>query len=153
MGRAVDASLADYEDYLAWMAQTAGVSLEQTRHQIEHNVPDERLFAYIEQELKPRFKIGMLSNAGDNWLDEIFKPEQLALFDAVALSFETGHLKPSPEAYQAIAQKLGVELEACVFLDDQERYCTAAQDLGMRVVYYRDFEQGKQGLEAILSQS
>jgi HAD superfamily hydrolase (TIGR01509 family) len=153
MGRAVDAGLADYEDYLVWLAENAGVSLGQTRHQLEHNVPDKKLFTYIKQELKPRFKIGMLSNAGENWLAAIFTPEQLGLFDAIALSFETGHLKPSPEAYEAIAKKLGVELSECVFLDDQERHCAAACDTGMQAVCYRDFADAKRQLEAILSQS
>lgn len=151
-GQAVDAGLSDYEDYIAWLAHVSGVSVEQTRRAIENNVPDEQLFAYI-KELKPHYKIGMLSNAGDNWLSEIFTPEQIKLFDAVALSYETGHLKPTAESYATIAQKLGVEPEVCVFLDDQERYITGAQEVGMQAIHYRDFEQGKRELEAILSQS
>lgn len=152
-GRHVDAGLDDYEDYLERLGKMAGISKEDARRQIENNVPDEKLFTYIKDQLKPKYKIGMLSNAGDNWLDEIFTPEQIALFDAVALSYQTGFLKPAARAYEIIAQKLGVEPAECVLIDDQERYCAAARDAGMQAIWYKDYEQCKRELNALLSQS
>lgn len=152
-GRQVDAGLGDYEEYLVWLARAAGTTVAETRRQIEHNVPNEKLFAYIAAQLRPKYKLGILSNAGDNWLDEIFTPEQLALFDATALSYETGFVKPVPEAYEAIATKLGVQTPECVFLDDLERYCTGAVEAGMQAVYYRNFEQARRDLETLLAGS
>lgn len=152
-GKAVDAGLAAYEEYIAWLAQASGLGQNETRKLVENNVPDQRLFTYIAQELKPNYKIGMLSNAGANWLSAIFDPEQIALFDAVALSYETGFLKPAKESYAIIARKLAVLPEACVFLDDQERYAAAARDAGMQAIHYRTFEQGKRDLGKLLSQS
>lgn len=151
-GRQVDAGLASYDDYIAWLAQAARISPAETRKQIENNVPDLELFEYIKI-LKSKYKIGMLSNAGANWLDEIFMPEQLELFDAVSLSYATGYIKPLPEAYETIARMLNVEADECIFVDDQERYCTAAKDAGMQAIQYEHFKDFKTKLEQLLSQS
>ncbi len=153
LGGQVNAGLANYDDYIHRMAEMAGVTVAEARRQIESNVPDERLFAYIERELKPHYKIGILSNAGENWLDEIFTKEQLALFDAVALSYEIGVVKPDPRAYQIIANRLGIPPETCVFTDDQERYCTAAREAGMQAIYYQGVDDLRARFAQISSQS
>jgi putative hydrolase of the HAD superfamily len=123
----------------------------EVHHQLEQNVPDEKLFAYIKDTLKSRYKIGMLSNAGANWLDEIFTPEQIKLFDAVALSFETGFIKPDPRAFETIAQKLGVQPQECILIDDQEHYCAAARETGMQAIYHHTTPQTITELEALLT--
>jgi HAD superfamily hydrolase (TIGR01509 family) len=151
LNKQVDSGLADYNDFLGKVAELAHIGREAARRAIESNVPDDELFDYIRAELKPYYKIGLLSNAGGNWLAELFKPEQVALFDAAALSYETGHVKPHEQAYATIAERLGVAVEECVLIDDQERYCTAAREVGMQAVWYRDFEQMKRDLEKILS--
>lgn len=150
LGKQVDAGFMDYDDAIQKLAGMAGISGAEVRRQIEHNVPDQALFAYIRTELKPRYKIGMLSNAGDNWLDEIFTKEQIALFDAIALSYEIRAVKPDPRAYDIIAKRLGLPPQACMFTDDQERYCTAASEVGMQTIYYQGFEDFKQRLGALL---
>ncbi|HLZ15317.1 MAG TPA: HAD-IA family hydrolase, partial [Candidatus Saccharimonadales bacterium] len=121
LGRAADAGLIDFDEFIGQVSALAQVTDLDARSQIEHNVPNDALFAYIRDALKPKYKIGMLSNAGADWLHELFTPEQVALFDAVALSYEIGVLKPAPRAYEVIAERLGVTPEACVFVDDQER--------------------------------
>lgn len=153
LNKQVDSGHADYNEFLEKVAELAHVPAKEARRAIEDNVADEELFAYIRKELKPRYKLGLLSNAGDNWLDELFSPEQVALFDAAALSYETGVVKPGKQAYAVIAERLGVQPEECVFIDDQERYCTAAREFGMQAVWYRGFEQMKQDLEPLLRQS
>jgi HAD superfamily hydrolase (TIGR01509 family) len=147
MGKRVDAGLADYDDYVRELAAMAHIPEAQAHHEIEHNVPGEQLFAYINSQLHGRYKLGILSNAGDNWLKDIFTADQLALFDATCLSYETGFIKPQPEAYRTIAERLGVEPVNCLFVDDQERYCTAARDVGMQAITYTNFEQFKTAFE------
>ncbi len=149
----VDAGLADYDDFITGMAELAGMTSDQARAEIENNVANQELFDYIHTELKPRYKIAMLSNAGANWLDELFSPDQADLFDEIALSCDTGITKPAERAYTAIAQKLGVNPEACVFIDDLEHYCAGARDVGMKTVLYQDFHQFRSEIEALLGDS
>lgn len=153
LNKQVDSGFSDYQTFITDVAELARVPRKEAREAIEDNVADEELFSYIQKELKPRYKIGLLSNAGDNWLDELFSPEQVALFDAVALSYDTGVVKPGKKAYETIAERLGVELNECIFIDDQERYCTAARSYGMQAIVYSDVSQLKQELERLLRQS
>ena len=120
LNKAVDSGQASFDEFVREVASMAGVSEELARQQIEHNIPDEKLFAYIE-ELKQQYLIGLLSNAGDNWLDSIFTPEQVSLFNAVALSYEIGAIKPDVRAYEAIVDRLRVAPSECIFVDDQPR--------------------------------
>jgi len=151
LNKSVDAGHSTYREFIAGIAEMAHMSEKEARAQIENNVPDEALFHFIKTELKPNYKIGMLSNAGDNWLDEIFLPEQVALFDATSLSYATGVIKPDLRAYQEVADKLGVATHECVFIDDQIRYCDGARDAGMKAVYYTGLESLKNELSFALS--
>ena len=101
-------------------------------------MPNEVLFDYIRDELKPNCKIGMLSNAGGNWLDDMFEPWQVALFDEIVLSYELGVVKPDPVMYETAAQRLGVLPEEAVFVDDIRRFVEAAKQYGMHGVHYRE---------------
>jgi HAD superfamily hydrolase (TIGR01509 family) len=150
LNKRVDAGLADYDDFLRDVAALAGISSSQARAEIENNIANEDIFQYIAKELKPHYKIGLLSNAGANWLNELFAQEQAQLFDTVCLSCDTGYVKPDERAYHGAAEALGVEPGECVFIDDQERYCTAAQALGMQVIVYQNFEQCRRELDQLL---
>lgn len=148
-----DAGLASYTDFIRDIAILAGVEESVVRGEIEHNPPNKRLFQLITTELKPNYKIGLLSNAGANWLGDIFTPEQNKLFDAVSLSFESGYIKPDVRAFEDIAAKLQVQPEECVFVDDQPRYGDGAQAAGMKFIAYSDFERCRAELTQILSQT
>ncbi len=146
-----DTGLISYETFLKEVAQLANIPFSEAKKQIENNPANEELFAYISSILKPKYKIGILSNAAENWLNELFTAEHLGLFDATALSFELGFIKPDKRAYIEIAQRLGLELEQCIFVDDQERYCLGAREAGMKAIVYKDFESLKAELEKLLT--
>jgi FMN phosphatase YigB (HAD superfamily) len=146
----VDAGLITYNDFIDGVAKLAGLDSVEARRQIEDNVADARLFGYIRDNLHGRYILGMLSNAAQNWMDELFEPEQVGLFDIVAISSEIGVIKPDERAYLITAEKLGVKPEECVFIDDQERYVRAAKDVGMNGISYKSFEQMRTDLESLL---
>lgn len=110
---------------------------------------DETLFAFIRDDLKPRYKIGMLSNAGGNMLDELFEKWQVELFDDVVLSYQTGTMKPDPAIYELTANRLGVLSQECVFVDDVQRYCDAAEGVGMKAVWHRDTNETIQKIQEL----
>lgn len=78
--------------------------------------PNRQLIDFIRLEIASKYSVGMLSNAGDNWLDKIFTAKDLALFDEIALSFQNGFIKPDANSYESIASRLGVETQECVLL-------------------------------------
>lgn len=151
LNKQANAGFIDTTAFISGIAELAGVSTAEVRRALESNVADTELFEYIGSRLKPSYKLGMLSNAGGNMLNDLFTLEQIALFDEIALSYETGHVKPEVRAYEQLAERLGVAPADCIFVDDQQRHCSGAQEAGMRAIVYRDFEQFKAELEPLLS--
>ena len=150
LNKQFDSGLISYEDFARQIGDLAGVSAKEVLRAIEGNVANERLFEYIREELAPHYRLGILSNAGGNWLDRLFTPEQLQLFSATTLSYQTGFIKPDPRAYQAILDSLHAAAEECLFIDDQERYCTAAKEVGMQAVVYTSVEKLRSDLQKLL---
>jgi putative hydrolase of the HAD superfamily len=138
LNRMVDAGLLTYNDFLKGVAELAGISQDQARREIETNPVNEQLFAWIKDNFKSQYKIGLLSNAGKNWLPTLFTADQVDLFDEVVLSYQIGTTKPDPIMYQAIIDRLGVQPNECLFIDDQPHYCEAAKAVGIEAIYYQD---------------
>jgi putative hydrolase of the HAD superfamily len=70
-----------------------------------------------------------------------FRPkfaETLGHFDALVMSHEVGHVKPSVEFYQACAQAAGRPLGECIFIDDLPENVAGARAAGMSAILYRD---------------
>src|SRR6185312_16322159 len=102
MQKRADAGLTDHAGFVESVAELAGISADQGHAEIDNAVTDQALLEFVAS-LKPKYKIGFISNASQNWMSEFFTPEQVALFEQVAISSETGFLKPDPRAYEHIA--------------------------------------------------
>jgi HAD superfamily hydrolase (TIGR01509 family) len=142
--------VTSYDDFMKKVSTLAGISEQEAREQIEGSQPDIELFSFIEVRLKPSYKIGLLSNVGGNRLAEIFTHQQIGVFDAIGLSYEIGASKPDPIAYMAIADRLGVKAEECVFVDDQPKYCDGAMAVGMEAILYDSFNSFTAKLETVV---
>lgn len=151
LSQQLNSGYLSHGDFLQSVAELSGLPVAKARHSIERNAANEELFSYIEQHLRGQYKLAILSNAGGNQLRQLFTAEQLTPFDNAALSFETGYVKPDTRAYEHVASMLDVSPEECVFIDDQERHCTGAKEVGMRAICYQDFDQTKRELEQVLS--
>jgi putative hydrolase of the HAD superfamily len=81
-------------------------------------------------------RTGLISNS---WGTGIYEPRLLdELFDAVLISGEVGLHKPQPEIFRLGAERLGVEPEACVFVDDLRENVAGAEAVGMTAILHRD---------------
>jgi HAD superfamily hydrolase (TIGR01509 family) len=60
--------------------------------------------------------------------------ELLSLFDALACADEVAHPKPAPDLVHLAARRLGVPVEACVFVGDSQFDVAAGRAAGCRVV-------------------
>ncbi len=132
----IDAGLISYDDFIQEISSLAGTTKNETLEIIGGHTTNEKLYEYIRDALKGDYKIGLLSNAGNNWLDELFEPWQVALFDETVFSYELGAIKPDPVMYETIASRLGVTPEECAYIDDQQRYVEGAVAVGMRAIHF-----------------
>ncbi len=100
--------------------------------------PDEAMIDAVRELRSGGVRTGLISNS---WGTGIYEPRMLSeLFDAVVISGEVGLHKPQPEIYALGAERLGVEPEACVFVDDLRENVAGAERAGMTAILHRDPE-------------
>lgn len=150
LGKQNEYGMMDNNTYYQEASKIMGVDEATLREAISRQVPNEDLFEYIATSLKPKYKIGLISNANYDVTNELFTPKQSRLFDASVLSYECRMIKPDPEMFLLIAEKLGVQPKECIFVDDIESYCIAAENLGMKAVVYKDVKQCISELDRLL---
>ena len=101
--------------------------------------------------LRKKYKISMLSNIGPEGLSEhldftVLQP----YFDLIVESGKIGYAKPEAQAYEYVADQLGVRLDECVFTDDRLEYIEGARSVGMHAILFENTEDFKSKLEKML---
>ena len=86
-----------------------------------------------------------------NWSAETFpymreRHDFFDLFDDMVISGEVGHVKPEPEIFQILLDKIGRPAEECLFIDDSLTNIGQAQKLGFATILF----QSPQRLESSL---
>ena len=105
------------------------------------------------RELRSRgLRIGLLTNNvkefGDNWR-AMFPIDELC--EVVVDSSHVGMRKPEREIYVLTCERLGIEPDEAVFVDDNADNVKAAAAYGMEIVHFVEPEVALSELEAILS--
>jgi HAD superfamily hydrolase (TIGR01509 family) len=142
-------SYKEFVKKISDLAHTTETETDKAMHKNQQNMP---IFELIKK-LKENYKIGLLSNISGDWLSDLFTNEQLELFDATALSYETGYAKPSEDSYKIIADRLGCQPNECIFIDDQISFVEASNKLGMKAIHYKGIESLATDLDAVLEMS
>lgn len=147
----VDRGTLTYDEFLTQASALAKVEPQELIRMLDADLlRNDSLFDYI-QTLKPRYKIGVLSNiARAELFYEYFSSDDKGMFDEITLSSEVGLAKPDPVIFRYTSEKLGVKMNECIFVDDREKYCNAAEAVGMKAILYQDFPQMKEDLEKLL---
>ena len=81
-----------------------------------------------------------------NWSAETFplareKYDFFGLFDDMVISGEVGHVKPDPEIFQIMLNKIGRPAQECLFIDDSLPNIKQAQAMGFAVVHFLSPDQ------------
>src|SRR3989344_4609472 len=99
--------LSGYRTFIQKLAELGQVPEGVVADYLDDNVPNEPLFGYIREKLKPQYKVSILSNASADWIDELFSPEDVKLFDDILLSYQVQITKPDPAIYELSTKRLG----------------------------------------------
>lgn len=141
LGQKVDAGEASDDEFAAAIAAATGETTATVRYQFEHTQANIELLEFIKNELRGKYKIGLLSNASSDVLPGIFTADQQGLFDARVMSVFVGIAKPDPTMFTLICEQMGVTPAECLMIDDQQRHLDIAAALGMKTVLYGSVEQ------------
>jgi HAD superfamily hydrolase (TIGR01509 family) len=147
-----NAALISNDDFNRTIAEKLHITPEEWADYIQRmEQPNKVLLAYVREELKPKYKIGLLSNANKDSVERRMPAEDLAILDAVIVSGEVGFMKPDPEIFELTAQKLGVSYDEMVFIDDLQDYVDAAGTLGIHAIRYTSLERLRPKLAEVLA--
>ncbi len=151
LGQRVDAGKATDIELVQAVANETGETIMTVRDQFERTVPNEPMLDYIAASLHGHYKLGLLSNASSDVLGDIFSPKEVAMFDQITTSYHVGLTKPDPRIFLLLTNRLGIEPEQCLFIDDKETNVAAAQELGFQTIQYETVSQTKQAIEEIVA--
>jgi putative hydrolase of the HAD superfamily len=88
---------------------------------------------------KTETKMGLLSNGWPSTRSFIDERWHIAdIFDDMVISAEVGLAKPDQRIYQLALDRLGVEAEQTIFIDDFDENIQGARDLGIHGIHFQN---------------
>jgi len=104
--------------------------------------PNERMLEFMRGLRDQGYKLGICTNNVREW-EPLWRAKVPVdeIFSVVVDSAFVGARKPEPRIYEITLERLGVPAQAALLIDDIELNCTAARDLGLRAVWFRDTDQ------------
>jgi epoxide hydrolase-like predicted phosphatase len=118
-----------------------------------HLDPNERMIGYMRELRERGYKLAICTNNVREWeqrwramlpVDDIF--------EVVVDSAFVGSRKPEPRIYEITLERLGVNADAALLIDDIELNCDGAAELGIRSVWFQSTEQAIAETEAALQE-
>ena len=112
---------------------------------------DEDLLALI-RSLRSRCKVGLLSNATKDLRPVLVERGGIVeAFDDLVISSEVGLIKPDVRIYHLAVQRLGVQPETALMVDDLEGNILGAQRAGLQTLHYRESQSDLLALKVLLA--
>jgi epoxide hydrolase-like predicted phosphatase len=94
------------------------------------------------RKLRPKYKVGMLSNAWDNLRNTLHSRWNIdGLFDELVISAEVKMMKPDPRIFHMAVDRLGVQPIETIFIDDIEENVLAARKEGLSIILHQDTQK------------
>jgi epoxide hydrolase-like predicted phosphatase len=115
--------------------------------------PNEEMIELMRELKASGLKMAMLTNNVREWeplwrsmlpVDEIF--------EEIVDSAFVGCRKPEGRIYELTLERVGMPAEACLFVDDLQVNCEAAEKAGMKAVHFRENEQAIAEIRAAVGQ-
>lgn len=152
LNRQLDAAFLDRREFLEQVFELTGKQPTEVERLLGSDIAkNTMLFEYI-QDLRERgYKIGLLSNISSNWIRDTFlSSQEQKIFDSMLFSHEARMIKPQPEIFELACEKLGVQPQDAIMIDDVLGNCDAAKSIGMKSVYFTDTQSVKKHIESLL---
>lgn len=147
--RQYDSGFISYEDEHAEIADILGVPLNEWQQALSaENSINQKLLGFAKD---LPCKRGILSNIGKQSMQRLKQETDLSFFDDILISADAGVLKPEPEIFHMAAERLGVPVGECVFIDDLPSNVSGATAVGMQGIVFENTAQTIKKLEVLLA--
>ena len=130
------------EELFARLSALSGEAAEDIEAEFSRLAVINRDTVEVIKALKGKYKVGLLSNAQAEWLEDIFVREDLhGLFDLEVISGRVRATKPSVEIYRIALERLNVTADEAVFIDDNPKNVAAAETLGIHGIVFESADK------------
>ena len=145
-----------YKEVYAMVAKEFNASDADVAH--IHKMMDENMqtrkinFELLEiiKDLKNKgYKIGLVTNNHIKTRQKITDEKVIDYFDTAIISAEVDCFKPEPQIFHILFDKLGVEANEVVFIDDHKTSLFGAEKIGYTPILYINNEQLKEELRKL----
>ena len=94
------------------------------------------------KKLKKNYKLAILSNHLEDWLEEIILTKKLGkLFDVITASYKFKKAKPDISIFNETIKQLKVSPQEIIYVDDLEKNIALAKTLGMKPILFKNTNQ------------
>jgi epoxide hydrolase-like predicted phosphatase len=96
----------------------------------------------IIRRLRGRYRTALLSNAWENLRSLMTNDWHISdAFDTIVISAEVGLMKPDPQVFHLVLEKVGVTPQETAFIDDFGENIEAARRQGLNVIHFNNRTQ------------
>lgn len=140
-----------WETVLHHFNQPVGDHLKVYDEYFSGDAIDKELMAFAVS-LKPDYQLGLLSNAWVNARPLLKRHfDFIDVFDVSVFSCEVGMRKPDPAIFKMMLEKMGVEAENAVFIDDLPSNIEGAKSVGLHAIRFTDTPTAIAAVKAMLN--
>lgn len=139
LNRKIDLGQLTRQEFFLGLEDASGMPAKEIQKEIDDQlVLDQKLVDLISR-LKQQYKIGLLSNAGQEEIEILYRDQIEELFDAIVVSYEVKSLKPDAQIFTVCLDRLDVAPEKALLVDDSTTNLIAAKKLGIQTLHYPQF--------------
>ena len=107
-------------------------------------------FVNFIRSLRPRYKVGAISNAWSGLRGYMERDKFADAFDVIICSAEVGAAKPSAKIYHIALDQLQVSPNEAIFVDDVWENIQACEKVGMKGILFKKAESTIKQIKALL---
>lgn len=150
----MDSGKITLDGFMKALSDITGQSPAELFEEMERGAALDHDVLELIRQLKPRYKIGLLSNAPSGFLRDLLREHDLEqYFDTIVISSEVGLIKPQPEIFTHMLELMNVTPQDALFIDDNPHNIAGGEAVGIKGITYTSIAQlktelAKRGVEA-----
>ncbi len=141
-----DATVSKASELTYWskLSKDLEINPEVLRNLVIETFPLEKRVLEIIDKIKNRYKIVMISNQVETWLEKVIEENKLKeQFHIFVNSYHVNIRKPDERIFKIALERSKSKPSETLFIDDKLENTNAAKKLGMKVILFENFEQFK----------
>jgi HAD superfamily hydrolase (TIGR01509 family) len=125
----IDLGKITQPELFSQLGKAIGIEPKLIQSEIDQYLEINKPLVELISTLRGKYKIGLISNAGEDEIEVVYRDHVDSLLDAIIISSTHGITKPDPDIFRICLRELGVKALECIFVDDYRRFGTIPQFL------------------------